>query len=105
MSASTRTSAALIDRANGNIAQLLRRFENIIALAPDQANRSTTAVESYQMEVETAALEMWLFGQLDTIGPAEAEGKTESDARAVAKRIQELGIGRGFILKAQEDGA
>ncbi|KAM0795648.1 hypothetical protein BDR22DRAFT_870492 [Usnea florida] len=51
------TSGALIDRASADIAQLLRRFENILAFESDEkGNRNNTAVGVFQMEVETAAL-------------------------------------------------
>ncbi|KAL9131125.1 MAG: hypothetical protein Q9217_000887, partial [Psora testacea] len=45
------------DRANGDIAQLIRRFENIIHYSPDGKNDLTVAaVSAYQMGVESAAL-------------------------------------------------
>ncbi|MCJ1362518.1 hypothetical protein MMC16_001621 [Acarospora aff. strigata] len=75
-----RTSGALLDRAGADVAQLLKRFENVVGLAPMSARegdgdgdgegksgvksgaggagggRTRTAVEVYQIEVETAAL-------------------------------------------------
>ncbi|KAI4134628.1 MAG: hypothetical protein LQ347_001353 [Umbilicaria vellea] len=116
MDASQRSSGALLvgfipdirssDRAGADVAQLLRQFENIIALAPvEGANRNTTAVEAYQMEVGTAALvraaedilsltrslkEAWLFGQLDTIGESKAEAKTEECAKSVVEGLGRL---------------
>ncbi|MCJ1368936.1 hypothetical protein MMC20_000143 [Loxospora ochrophaea] len=97
------------DRANNDIAQLLRRFENIIAFAPAEGpdrKPTTTAVEAYQMEVESAALvraaedilsltrmlkEMWLFGKLEVGGERarEVEEKREEVARGVVE-----GLGR-----------
>lgn len=71
----------------------------------DSRNRNITATESLQIEVETAALvkaaeditsltrllkEAWLFGQLDTIGPSEAEGRTDEHARLVAGQLGRL---------------
>ncbi|KAI9875005.1 MAG: hypothetical protein M1830_009038 [Pleopsidium flavum] len=57
MDPSQRTSGALLDRAGADVAQLLKRFENLVALAPVSGrDRNTTAVEVYQIEVETAAL-------------------------------------------------
>ncbi|MCJ1316735.1 hypothetical protein MMC15_002056 [Xylographa vitiligo] len=111
MDASKQTSAALLDRANAPIAQLLRRFENIIALAPISTPSLTpTAVETYQMEVETAALvraaedilaltralkEAWLFGRLDTLGTGAVLGAEES-ARGVVAGLRALaGEGNG----------
>jgi len=111
MDASKQTSAALLDRANAPIAQLLRRFENIIALAPISTHdRNTTAVETYQMEVETAALvraaedilsltralkEAWLFGRLDTLGRGEGE-RAEESARGVVAGLRALAEGGGL---------
>ena len=34
--------------------------------------------------------ELWLFGQLDTLGKSAVEEKTEADARRVAELIQTL---------------
>lgn len=100
-----------LDRANTDIAQLLRRFENIVALAPvrslgfhalssfhnhfpgltlwraardgilisqgllifpsqlESHDCNTTAVEAYQMEVETAALVCLCLGPALVILP------------------------------------
>ena len=52
------TTEKLLDRENRAVAQLLTRFKNIIDLAPEPkpASQTTAAIQSYQMEVETAAL-------------------------------------------------
>ena len=34
--------------------------------------------------------EAWVFGQVDTIGPSEAEARTEEHARAVAEKLSVL---------------
>ncbi|KAA6413870.1 MAG: mediator of RNA polymerase II transcription subunit 22 [Lasallia pustulata] len=110
MDASQRSSGALLDRAGADVAQLLRQFENIIALAPvEGAHRNTTAVEAYQMEVATAALvraaedmlaltrslkEAWLFGKLDTVGESKAEARTEECAKGVVKGLERLMEGK-----------
>ncbi|OJD11820.1 hypothetical protein AJ78_07488 [Emergomyces pasteurianus Ep9510] len=44
-------------RINSNIAQLLQRFENIMATATvDNPNFTSTAIETYQLDVESTAL-------------------------------------------------
>ena len=34
--------------------------------------------------------EMWLFGQLDTIGESKAEAETDKHARSVAERLRRI---------------
>ena len=34
--------------------------------------------------------EMWLFGQLDTLGHSHAQQRTDEDAKAVAQLLQQL---------------
>ncbi|MCJ1478181.1 hypothetical protein MMC13_006857 [Lambiella insularis] len=119
MDASKQTSVALIERANADIAQLLRRFENIIALAPvSDHDPQTTAMETFQMEVETAALvrsaedilsltrslkEAWLFGKLDTIGRSEAEARTDRSAREVVEGFRALIEGHRVVESHEKD--
>ncbi|KAL8954556.1 MAG: hypothetical protein Q9183_007051 [Haloplaca sp. 2 TL-2023] len=89
-------------RANNDIAALLRRFENIIEYKP--GDRNAAAVDAYRMEVETTALvraaedmlsltrvmkEMWLFGKLQTVGGDEAEEKAEERAEQSAKQVEQ----------------
>ncbi|KAJ5988349.1 mediator of RNA polymerase II transcription subunit 22 [Penicillium waksmanii] len=80
---------ALHTRINTDISQLLQRFENIMATATAQnTTHTSTAVETYQLDVESTALvraaedilsltrtmkEMWLFGKLETIGENERD--------------------------------
>ncbi|KAL2355886.1 mediator complex, subunit Med22 [Cryomyces antarcticus] len=106
MEASLRNTPALIARIEKLTNDLIRRFETLVALAPvERTDRDFTAHSAYQMEVETAALirssediltltrqmqEMWLFGQLDTLGESQAQQKTEQDARAVAEVLARL---------------
>ncbi|KAL8745793.1 MAG: hypothetical protein Q9190_002102 [Brigantiaea leucoxantha] len=96
------TSAALLERANTDIAQLLRRFENLIEYNPDSTpSLNATAVNTFQLQVESSALvraaedilsltrilkEYWLFGKLDTVG---ATGEAEKRAEEAAKRVEE----------------
>ncbi|KAF9637890.1 putative actin-binding cofilin tropomyosin type protein [Lasiodiplodia theobromae] len=57
MEVSQRNSAALQERSQKLAAALVKRFENIVALAsPDSKDYNTTANKKWQMEVETAAL-------------------------------------------------
>ncbi|KAF3480479.1 dihydrofolate reductase [Arthroderma uncinatum] len=76
-------------RINADITQLLQRFENIMAAATvDNPSRTSSAIESYQLDVESTALiraaedilsltrtlkETWLFGKLDTLGEDERD--------------------------------
>ncbi|TKA74715.1 hypothetical protein B0A49_02414 [Cryomyces minteri] len=114
MEASLRNTPALIARIEKLTNDLIRRFETLVALAPvERTDRNFTAYSAYQMEVETAALhsrtyadeirssediltltrqmqEMWLFGQLSTLGESRAQQKTEEDARAVAEVLARL---------------
>ncbi|KAJ5787997.1 hypothetical protein N7457_002987 [Penicillium paradoxum] len=103
------TAKALLNRLDGNISQLLQRFENIVAIATaDNSSHTSTAVESYQIDVESTALiraaedllamtrlmkELWLFGKLDTIGEDERDvqrrEKLEEDVQVVQKAIDE----------------
>ncbi|KAI9859450.1 MAG: hypothetical protein M1824_003791 [Vezdaea acicularis] len=109
MDAPRPTSNALLERATVSIGQLLNRFENIIALAPMKPNaRNTTAVETYELEVEAAALvragedllsltrslkEAWLFGELRKIG--EGVGTTEK-----SKLNEDIRVVEELALKA-----
>ncbi|PTU18548.1 hypothetical protein P175DRAFT_0463178 [Aspergillus ochraceoroseus IBT 24754] len=112
------TSKALHNRINTNISQLLQRFENIMATATvrfhssdEPTSHTTTAVETYQLDVESTALvraaedllsltrimkETWLFGKLDTLGEDESEvtrrEELERNAAAIQKVIENKGV-------------
>ncbi|KAL4925059.1 uncharacterized protein BDV17DRAFT_284264 [Aspergillus undulatus] len=106
------TSKALHSRINNDISQLLQRFENIMATATvESTSHTTTAVETYQLDVESTALiraaedilsltrsmkETWLFGKLDTLGEDESETKRreelERDAAVIQKAIEDQGV-------------
>ncbi|KAJ5234719.1 uncharacterized protein N7469_003887 [Penicillium citrinum] len=108
------TPKALHTRINTDISQLLQRFENIMATATAQnTTHTSTAVETYQLDVESTALvraaedilsltrtmkEMWLFGKLDTIGEDERDKerreKLEKDVAAVQKAIEDGGLAK-----------
>lgn len=75
----------------------------------DLADPNSSAVVSYQIKVETAALvrsaenlltltrilkESWLFGKLQTVGGSEAERRAELSAVAVGESLTRLGIVR-----------
>ena len=47
--------------------------------------------------------ELWLFGQLDTLGKSVVEEKTEADARRVAELIQTL-VRREEVKEGREAG-
>ncbi|KAJ6028051.1 hypothetical protein N7540_003627 [Penicillium herquei] len=103
------TAKALHNRINTDISQLLQRFENIMATATVQnPSYTATAVETYQLDVESTALiraaedilaltrtmkETWLFGKLDTLGEDERDverrEKLEGDVVAVQKAIEQ----------------
>ncbi|KAJ5552508.1 hypothetical protein N7494_001886 [Penicillium frequentans] len=103
------TAKALHSRINTNVSQLLQRFENIMATATIQnPSHTATAVETYQLDVESTALirsaedilslsrtmkEMWLFGKLDTIGEDERDverrEKLDKDVLAVEEALKE----------------
>jgi hypothetical protein len=105
------TSKALHNRINTNISQLLQRFENIMATAAvENPSYAATAIESYQLDVESTALiraaedilsltrtmkESWLFGKLDTLGEDERDiecrEKLERNALTIKKTIEESG--------------
>ncbi|OJD24498.1 hypothetical protein ACJ73_04134 [Blastomyces percursus] len=106
------TSRALQARINTNIAQLLQRFENIMATATvNNTSFTSTAIETYQLDVESTALiraaedilsltrtmkEAWLFGKLDTLGEDERDVQRreglERDAQAVKSAIEKGGL-------------
>ncbi|KAF7594560.1 hypothetical protein BBP40_009008 [Aspergillus hancockii] len=108
------TSKALHYRINTNISQLLQRFENIMATATAESTSHTaTAVETYQLDVESTALvraaedilsltrtmkETWLFGKLNTLGEDETDVKRREELERDATAIQEA-IKEGGLLK------
>ncbi|KAH1304272.1 hypothetical protein KXW65_006677 [Aspergillus fumigatus] len=77
----------------------------------ENTSHTATAVETYQLDVESTALvraaedilsltrtmkEAWLFGKLDTLGEDEADVKRreqlESNAEAIQRAIAEGGL-------------
>ncbi|KAJ5171883.1 hypothetical protein N7492_004476 [Penicillium capsulatum] len=102
------------DRINADISQLLQRFENIMATATaENPSYASTAVETYQLDVESTALvraaedilaltrtmkETWLFGKLDTLGENERDvqrrEELEKNVQAVQKVIEEGGLSK-----------
>ncbi|KAJ5132014.1 hypothetical protein N7448_006172 [Penicillium atrosanguineum] len=106
------TQSHYADRINADISQLLQRFENIMATATvDNPSYTATAVETYQLDVESTALiraaedilaltrtmkETWLFGKLDTLGEDDRDvqrrEKLEKDVLAVQNAIEEGGL-------------
>ncbi|KAL7271482.1 hypothetical protein RUND412_005766 [Rhizina undulata] len=98
--------SGLQGRVNQNLDVLLKRFENIMTLAPmENKDRNTTAADQYHIECHVSMMvraaedllaltrslkEAWLFGQLGSeIGAEKVE--TEEDARAVANALRRMG--------------
>ncbi|KAI5307275.1 hypothetical protein KEM56_001086 [Ascosphaera pollenicola] len=98
-------------RISANVTQLILRFENIMAAATvENTSHTSTAVETYQLDVESTALiraaedmlaitrmmkEAWLFGKLETLKEDERDvqrrEKLEQDVRAVKEIIERVG--------------
>ncbi|KAK0898827.1 hypothetical protein LTR91_013683 [Friedmanniomyces endolithicus] len=86
--------------------QLVARFHTIVNLAAVSGkDRNNTAIAQYHIQTETAALittaenaqslirqlqEMWLFGQLDTLGDSKARQQSDEDARSIALLLKQL---------------
>lgn len=112
----TASLTAYIDKLRNN---LISRFENLVATAAiERTDYNTTSYNALHMKDETAALiraaedllsltrqmqELWLFGQLDTLGKSVVEEKTEADARRVAELIQTL-VRREEVKEGGEAG-
>ncbi|TKA65180.1 hypothetical protein B0A55_09221 [Friedmanniomyces simplex] len=106
MDASLRNRPALEARIEKSRDQLVARFHTLVKLAAaDRKDRNNTAIAQYHMQTETAALittaenaqslirqlqEMWLFGQLDTIGDSKAQQQSDEDARSIAVLLKQL---------------
>ncbi|KAJ5087885.1 surfeit locus protein 5 subunit 22 of mediator complex-domain-containing protein [Penicillium angulare] len=108
------SSKVLHHRINTDISQLLQRFENIMATATvENPSYTSSAVETYQLDVESTALiraaedilaltrtmkETWLFGNLNTLGEDERDvqrrEKLEKDAVAVQKAVEGGGLSK-----------
>ncbi|KAK4502584.1 hypothetical protein PRZ48_006010 [Zasmidium cellare] len=100
---STREVMLKIDKLQGD---LIRRFQKLIDLAAvSKKDRAVTAVTEYQIKTETSALiraaedvqtfirqlqEMWLFGQLNTIGESKVQQQTDENAKIVADLLKQL---------------
>ncbi|KZZ95230.1 hypothetical protein AAP_01718 [Ascosphaera apis ARSEF 7405] len=102
----------LHSRINTNVTQLLQRFENIMAAATvENTSHTSTAIETYQLDVESTALiraaedilvitrmmkEAWLFGKLETLKEDERDvqrrEKLEEDIQAVKNAIEKANI-------------
>ncbi|KAL3480727.1 surfeit locus protein 5 subunit 22 of mediator complex-domain-containing protein [Aspergillus californicus] len=112
------TSKALHYRINNDISQLLQRFENVMATATvESTSHTTTAVETYQLDVESTALiraaedilsltrimkETWLFGKLDTLGEDESETKRREELERDAAVLQRVIEGAGVLKPAKQ---
>ncbi|TKA29824.1 hypothetical protein B0A50_03188 [Salinomyces thailandicus] len=102
-----RNTPALMGRIDKLYSEVIKHYEALVGLAAidNQTDRNTTALAQYQMQVETSALirtiedaqtlirqlqEMWLFGQLDTLGDGEAKQRSDESAKALAGMLQRL---------------
>ncbi|KAF2836749.1 hypothetical protein M501DRAFT_996415 [Patellaria atrata CBS 101060] len=106
MDPSLKNGDALRTRIDKLTQALVQRFEEIVALgAVEKTDLTSSAHNALQMEVETAGLvrvaedilaltrqmqELWLFGQLNTLGKSATEEKTAEDVRAVARLVEGL---------------
>ncbi|KAK5726887.1 hypothetical protein LTR15_002777 [Elasticomyces elasticus] len=106
MDASLRDTPALIVRIEKLRDQLVERFQTIVNLSvADRKDRNVTATAQYQIQTETAALivtaenaqslirqlqEMWLFGQLDTLGDSKAQQQNDEHAKSIALLLKQL---------------
>ncbi|KAF2163379.1 hypothetical protein M409DRAFT_26415 [Zasmidium cellare ATCC 36951] len=100
---STREFMTRIDKLQED---LVRRFQKLLELsAVNRKDRSVTAVTEYQIKTETSALiktaedvqtlirqlqEMWLFGQLNTLGESKVQQQTDENAKVVADLLKQL---------------
>ncbi|GLI78805.1 hypothetical protein PoHVEF18_007126 [Penicillium ochrochloron] len=95
-------------RVNNDVAELLKRYENIMACANvERTSHAAIAAESTQIDVEVNAIvraaedilsltrsmkEAWLFGTLDTLGESsqdvERNEKLGEDVKAVEKAVE-----------------
>ncbi|KAK4987160.1 hypothetical protein LTR66_007675 [Elasticomyces elasticus] len=85
---------------------LTKRFDTLVSFAAiEDTDRNTTALNELKIVSESAALirtaeevlsltrqmqEMWIFGQLNTVGESETERKTDENAKVVARLLEKL---------------
>ncbi|KAI7222845.1 hypothetical protein KC333_g876 [Hortaea werneckii] len=107
MDASLRNTPALMNRIDKLYGDVIKHYEALVSLAAveNATDRNSTALAQYQMQVETTALtraieegqsftrqlqEMWLFGQLNTIGDSEAKQRSDKTAKELSGLLQQL---------------
>ncbi|KAI7472267.1 hypothetical protein KC351_g11700 [Hortaea werneckii] len=107
MDASLRNTPALMNRIDKLYGDVIKHYEALVSLAAveNATDRNSTALAQYQMQVETTALtraieegqsftrqlqEMWLFGQLNTIGDSEAKQRSDEAAKDLSRLLQQL---------------
>ncbi|RMY09802.1 hypothetical protein D0868_04042 [Hortaea werneckii] len=107
MDASLRNTPALMNRIDKLYGDVIKHYEALVSLAAveNATDRNSTALAQYQMQVETTALtraieegqsftrqlqEMWLFGQLNTIGDSEARQRSDETAKELSGLLQQL---------------
>ncbi|KAK4949999.1 hypothetical protein LTR28_007185 [Elasticomyces elasticus] len=62
---------------------LTKRFDTLVSFA---AIRTAEEVLSLTRQMQ----EMWIFGQLNTVGESETERKTDENAKVVARLLEKL---------------
>ncbi|KAI7340465.1 hypothetical protein KC315_g656 [Hortaea werneckii] len=107
MDASLRNTPALMNRIDKLYGDVIKHYEALVSLAAveNATDRNSTALAQYQMQVETTALtraieegqsftrqlqEMWLFGQLNTIGDSRAKQRSDETAKQLSELLQQL---------------
>ncbi|KAF4544737.1 Actin-binding cofilin tropomyosin type protein [Lasiodiplodia theobromae] len=85
MEVSQRNSAALQERSQKLAAALVKRFENIVALASIRATEDILTL-TRQMQ------ELWLFGNLHTLDANDKQNveRMEQDVKAIIAAIEGL---------------
>ncbi|KXL50142.1 hypothetical protein M433DRAFT_2322 [Acidomyces richmondensis BFW] len=101
-------SASLIKKIEEIRDEFVNRFSSLVNLAKidsDNIDRNCSAIVQYQMQTETAHLiragedvqilvrqlqEMWLFGQLNTIGESEAHHQADENAEKVSQLLEKF---------------
>ncbi|KAK5128020.1 hypothetical protein LTR85_005137 [Meristemomyces frigidus] len=106
MDPSLRNTPGLTARIDKLRDDMIKHFNAVVGLAAaGNTDRNATALTQYQMQVETAALiraaedvqtlirqlqEMWLFGQLNTVGDSKVKQQTDENAEMVAGLLKQL---------------
>ncbi|KAK1071406.1 hypothetical protein LTR74_003283 [Friedmanniomyces endolithicus] len=91
MDASLRNRPALEARIEKLRDQLVARFHTIVNLAAvSQQVKTHQEVAKNAQSLIRQLQEMWLFGQLDTLGDSKARQQSDEDARSIALLLKQL---------------